>query len=325
MLLARLTALTDHDHALDQPILQEHQAVVKILQNNIKHKQRLIVQNLLAILKTQQNEPNTLAILQSVKTIAASVLLESLENGNLQDEWNQDIVNIFTQSEVNSTDFSREYSTQEIVSYLEICLESYDPLVKAAALYLIAQLNLTQSQAIASHLTPEAKTPLVQETLEKILSVTTSPTLSIFSRLEKLVYLFNSDFFAQMQTGTLMDLGDRAEIRIYNKDEAITEAGDTCRELLLLIEGEAKIYYHLADEVRIESLYPGQVLDELEVLGHSNLENTILADSENTRILAVSVDAFDDLLEQDPDFARRVLELESQQLQQLTRSPSTVS
>ena len=164
---------------------------------------------------------------------------------------------------------------------------------------------------------------MVQETVEKILSVTTPPALSIFSKLEKLVYLFNSDFFAQMQTGTLMYLGDRAEIRIYTKDEAITEAGDTCRELLLLIEGEAKIYYHLADEVRIESLYAGQVLDELEVLGHSNLENTILADSENTRILAVSVDAFDDLLDQDPDFARRVLELESQQLQKLTRSRKT--
>jgi CRP-like cAMP-binding protein len=36
--------------------------------------------------------------------------------------------------------------------------------------------------------------------------------------------------------------------------------------------------------------------------------------------LAISVDAFDDLLDQDPDFARRVLELESQQLQKLTRS-----
>jgi hypothetical protein len=252
--------------------------------------------------------------------MVSSVLLEVLENEKSQNQWNQDIVNIFTQPEANATDFSREYSTQEIVSHLEICLENYDPLVQSAALYLIAQLDLIKSQAIARHLTPESKTPLVQETLEKILSVTTPPALSIFDRLEKLVYLFNSDFFAQMQTGTLIDLGDRAEIRIYTKDEAITEAGDTCRELLLLIEGEAKIYYHLADEIRIESLYPGQVLDELEVLGHSNLENTILADSENTRILAVSVDAFDDLLDQDPDFARRVLELESQQLQKLTRS-----
>ena len=319
-LLARLTELTDRDRALDKPSLQEHQAVVKILQDNIKHKQILIVQNLLSILKTRQNESNTLFLLQSIKTMFSSVLLEVLENEKLQNQWSQDIVNVLTQKEVNPGNFSREYSTQEIVSHLEIFLENDNSLIQCTALYLIAQLDLTKSQAIAHHLTPESKTSLVQETLEKILSVTTPPDLSIFSKLEKLVYLFNSDFFAQMQTGTLMNLGDRAEIRIYSKDQAITEAGDTCRELLLIIEGEAKIYYHLAGEVRIENLYAGQVLDELEVLGHSNLENTILADSETTRILAISVDAFDDLLDQDPDFARRVLELESQQLQKLTRS-----
>jgi CRP-like cAMP-binding protein len=70
----------------------------------------------------------------------------------------------------------------------------------------------------------------------------------------------------------------------------------------------------------VERLHPGQLLDELEVLTHSNLENTILADSERTRILAISVDAFDDLLADDPDFAHRVLELESRQLQRLMRS-----
>ena len=319
-LLARLVELADRDRALDQPILQEYQAVLKILKDNIKHKKILIIKNLLAILKNRQNESNTLLILQSIKMIVSSVLLEVLENEKLQNQWSQDIVNVLTQKEVNPGNFSREYSTQEIVSHLEIFLENDNSLIQCTALYLIAQLDLTKSQAIARHLTPDSPIPLVQETLEKILSVTTPPALSIFSRLEKLVYLFNSDFFEQMQTGTLIDLGDRAEIRIYSKDQAITEAGDTCRELLLLIEGEAKIYYHLADEIRIESLYPGQVLDELEVLGHSNLENTILADSEHTRILAVSVDAFDDLLDQDPDFARRVLELESQQLQKLTRS-----
>ena len=100
----------------------------------------------------------------------------------------------------------------------------------------------------------------------------------------------------------------------------ITEVGDTCRELLLLIEGDAKIHYRLVDGIRVEYLHPGQTLDELEVLTHSTSENTIIADSEKTRILAISVDTFDDLLDQDPDFARRVLELESRQLQRFVRS-----
>jgi CRP-like cAMP-binding protein len=67
---------------------------------------------------------------------------------------------------------------------------------------------------------------------------------------------------------------------------------------------------------------PGQVLDELEVLSHSASESTIVAESTGTRVLAVPVDSFDATLERDPEFARRVLELESRQLQRLTREAS---
>jgi CRP-like cAMP-binding protein len=72
--------------------------------------------------------------------------------------------------------------------------------------------------------------------------------------------------------------------------------------------------------VRSEPLELGQTLDELEVLAHSDSKNTIVADSEATRILAVPVNAFDDLLDRDRDFSRRVLELESRQLQRFMRS-----
>ena len=66
------------------------------------------------------------------------------------------------------------------------------------------------------------------------------------------------------------------------------------------------LYFKLVDRVPM-----------LEVLAHRDLENSIFADSDPTRILAVPVDAFDTLLDQDVDFARRVLALESQRLQDL--------
>lgn len=92
----------------------------------------------------------------------------------------------------------------------------------------------------------------------------------------------------------------------------------------MLIEGEAKILFYLSgEEVRVEKLHPGQTLDELEVLAHSDSKNTIIADSDVTRILTVPVDTFDDFLELDRDFARRVLELESRQLQRFMRSLQT--
>ena len=100
----------------------------------------------------------------------------------------------------------------------------------------------------------------------------------------------------------------------------VTEEGDTCRELLLLIEGEAQIEMHDADgNVSVRNLLPGQILDELEVLSHSKQAGTIMAKVAKTRILAISVDTFDDLLDRDHEFARRVLEMESRRLQQLVQ------
>ncbi len=134
------------------------------------------------------------------------------------------------------------------------------------------------------------------------------------------MYLSNSDFFHRIQSQTLIEIEQRSQVKPYSKGEVITETGDTCRELLLLLEGAAGIHYSSENGVRVEHLHPGQILDELEVLTHSNSENTIVAESEVTRILAIPIDAIDDLLDRDPDFARRILELESRQLQRLVRA-----
>jgi 4Fe-4S binding domain len=91
-------------------------------------------------------------------------------------------------------------------------------------------------------------------------------------------------------------------------------------ELLLLMEGSAQIQSLQPGEdvaISTQSLLPGQVLDELEVLSRARQASTIVAKAEPTRILAIPVDAFDDLLACDRDFARRVLEMESRRLQQI--------
>jgi len=64
---------------------------------------------------------------------------------------------------------------------------------------------------------------------------------------------------------------------------------------------------------------------ELEILARSDSQNTIVAESEITRILAVPVDTFDDFLDRDRDFARLVLELESRQLQKFMRTLQTIA
>jgi CRP-like cAMP-binding protein len=320
-LLAQLPELIAAYRALNQPMLREYQPVLMLLRENIKHKKELIVRSVLETLVILQNDSIASTLVQSLRASSPAVLVELLDQEDWGDRIPPEILQLLTQPGETPVSCSLEFSSQQILGYLEMLLQDQNPLVQVAALYMIAQLDAKRSQAIVQTQQYTSHSEIVRETAEQLLSIPTPcPPLTAFPTLEKLVYLFNSDFFHRMQSETLIALAHQAEVRTYSSGDVITEAGDTCRELLLLIEGDAKIHYRLGDEVRVEYLQPGQTLDELEVLAHSTSENTIIAVSEKTRILAISVDAFDDLLDHDPDFARRVLELESRQLQRFVRS-----
>ncbi len=316
-LLAQLTQWVDCDRALNHPNLQEHQAILNLLRSSVGYKQELMVRSLLKTLETLQNKAKASAIAQSLNQLAPQLVAKNVNDQHWQNHLHPAIFELLVQS-VESPDNASEFSTQETLNHLEILLQPSNPLTQAIALYSIAQLDSNRAQSVARDLQQNSHPALVRETAAQLLALPTSH-LAAFPNLEKLVHLANSDFFHRVQIETLIKLGDRAEVKTYSTGKVITAAGDTCRELLLLIEGDANIHYPLGDEVRVEKLRPGQTLDELEVLSHSGLENTIVAASENTRILAIPVDAFDDLLDHDPDFARRVLELESRQLQRLVR------
>jgi hypothetical protein len=205
-----------------------------------------------------------------------------------------------------------------------------DPIAATAAVVLCTSLDWQRGRSLAAALAAAERPAWVRKTAEQLLTLKlealpleTQPLealpIAALPEFEKRVVLATSDFFHRTWTDTLDLLAEHAEIRSFAAGEAITAAGDSCRELLLLIEGEARVEERSGDQVRFRALRAGQVLDELEVLTHSNSENTIVAETAGTRVLAVPVDCFDATLERDPDFARRVLALETRQLQRVTR------
>jgi CRP-like cAMP-binding protein len=322
-LLTQLPDLIACYRSLNQPLLQEHEAVLTLLRENISHKKELIVRSLLETLAVLQNQLDAQSLARSLQRASPAVLVEILEQENWRDRLQPEIWQSLTQPGETPLACSLEESAEMIVSHLEALLQDQNPTVQSAALYMMAQLDLGRAQGMARNL-PRGSSELLRSIGDRIGASQTQPPLTEFPTLEKLVYLFNSDFFHRVRSETLMTLADRAKIRSYSRGEMITEAGDTCRELLLLVEGDANIHYQTGDGTRVEQLHPGRTLDELEVLTHSSSENTIIADSDVTRILAISVDTFDDLLDQDSDFARRVLDLESRQLQRFVRSVQSV-
>lgn len=317
-LLARLQEWIAYDYALTLPELQPHAAVVPLVREAIHHKQGVIVRSLLATL-ADLPEPEAMAIATSLSQLAPPTLATQLQSETA--ELAPELI-ARLQPAPNETAVSPNPPTAtDTLSYLENLLDHYNPLVPPAVLYLIAQISPPRALTAGQNLI-QGSSALFTATAEEIKSGSSAPPLANIPGLEKIVALFNSDFFHALEPHTLLALGDRAEVRTYAPGEAITHAGDTCRELLILLAGEASIHYQQAEAARVERFHPGQTLDELEVLTHSHLDSAILADSENTRILAIPVDAFDALIDQDANFARRVIALESQRLRQIT-APSS--
>lgn len=325
-LLNQIYDLTDRYRALNQPILLKQGNVLTLLRSTVMQKKRLLIRGLLEILESLGQDGEATRIAHSLGSLAPSALQDLLEDRTSQwhSRLNAEIISLLWQPGETAPACSLELKTEAIIGHLEALLQEPNQVIGAMSLYILYQLDdkrgRTQArQLLASNL--EGK-KLVREMSETLIDPKNQPNTAkaAFATIEKLVYLSNSDFFSGMKTEILMELADRAQIKVYKASAVVTEEGDTCRELLLLIEGEAQIEMHdVNGEVSIRNLLPGQILDELEVLSHSAQAGTIIAKVAKTRILAISVDTFDDLLDRDHEFARRVLEMESRRLQQLVQ------
>jgi hypothetical protein len=336
-LLHQLENLMERYHALNQPSLPDQGTVLTLLRATVLQKKRLLVTGLLEIIEHLHLEPEPTDGTES-PALYLTRALEKLSPGVLQDlllesaqcledpsSWQRrltpQILKLLTQSADIPAACSLTLTLGAIATHIDALVFEPNPLIQAVSLFMLFELDTQRGQERATYLlnAKPKPSPLVQEVAATILDPKTPPgaPLPSFETLEKLVYLSNSDFFGGVHSETLIELAHRAVIKVYRPKEAITEEGDTCRELLLLVEGSAQVQSPHDATPTVSELLPGQVLDELEVLSHAQQTSTIVAMAQPTRILAIPVDTFDDLLERDRDFARRVLEMESRRLQQI--------
>jgi Cyclic nucleotide-binding domain len=324
-LLAQLANLVDRYRALNQPALQSHEFVLKLLRDTVVQNKRLLVTGLLEILEhLWQDGATAIAweIATALERLSPAVLQDIL--GETAPQWPQRldpaVIQLLQQPGNQPIACPLDMPTALIAEHVAALLAESNPLIQAVSLYLLDQLAPDVAIVQANSLLRLSDRPqaIVQQVAQTIVESPLDRTLATFSHLEKLVNLYNSDFFGGIQGETLMALADRATVQTYGADAVITAEGDTCRELLLLIEGAVAIQRHLPTGEMVQaSLLPGHVLDELEVLCHRESLSTIVAQASVNRVLAIPVDALDDLLEMDHDFAQRILELERRRLQQV--------
>ena len=312
--LDRLEKLIRFYHSLNQSVLLDERPIVFLLLEAIRRKKQMLVLAILdaiATLSITLNMDEASDIARTLGGFSSTVLQDILDDNNSECYQRLDakLISILKKSGQDAS-CSVTLEISEVTDTLTTLIQEPNPLIQSASLYLLQKLDFPLSHSLAVDV--DSKHPLVEETIKLITKSDRASTLADFPILERIVYLFNSDFFHSLDNEILIELGDRAYVKSYQEEEHISEAGDTCRELLLLIEGTVEIRVKRPDQTEIISnLLPGKVLDELEVLTHTNQSGTITAKASPTRVLAIPVDTFDDLMDRDRHLAIKVLELES--------------
>jgi len=333
MLLQRLEDLELAARSLSEPLLRHQPAPVALLADRLRLRQELCLSALLDCLVQLESAPERQQLLDRLSVAAPAALAELLEQERWRTKLPAAVIDRLRAGDRTGNQAGAQpgpdLPVAATLQQLERLAQDPDPIAATAAVVLCTSLDWQRGRSLAAALAAAERPAWVRKTAEQLLTLKPAQApaamqpaalpLAALPEFEKRVVLATSDFFHRTWTDTLDLLADHAEIRSFAAGEAITAAGDSCRELLLLIEGEARVEERSGDQVRFRALRAGQVLDELEVLTHSNSENTIVAETAGTRVLAVPVDCFDATLERDPDFARRVLALETRQLQRVTR------
>ncbi|MFM7466166.1 MAG: cyclic nucleotide-binding domain-containing protein [Cyanobium sp.] len=325
-LLHRLKELSIAQLSLRQPELAGQPQLVALLDDQLKHRQELGVRALLEGLAMLGSDPAALGLVTRLQALCPKVLSELLAAEAWQERLPAVVMEaLLEEGPAEPSAVALPMPPKSILDHLERLTHDPLPTVAAAALALSTALDPGRERGLAQSLLQGKHPSWVRQTAERLQSTEGELLLAALPELEKRVVLATSDFFRRTWADTLDALAEQAEIRCYGAGELITEAGDTCRELLLLIEGAAQVKHPGRKGAEVERMQPGQVLDELEVLTHSTSESTIVAEVAGTRVLSVPVDSFDATLERDPDFARRVLAMETRQLQRLTRGEAEPS
>jgi hypothetical protein len=148
-LLTQLPELINCYRALNQPTIQEHQAVLTLLQENILHKKELIVRSLLETLAILQLDAAALDLAKSLQQTSPAILGEILDQENWSDRLPPEILQFLTQPGETPVFCSLEFSAEAILAHLEALLQDQNPMTQAASLYVIAQLDAKHGQAIA--------------------------------------------------------------------------------------------------------------------------------------------------------------------------------
>ena len=303
-------ALLHPPEALNLPHLRKG---LEILRNTVAQKQTVIAKGVLKILEEWESATEATRLALALATLTTNVLPSLLENHD--QKWYE---------RLSDTHLSRlqqqlklveptipKISKEVMISYLEILLSEPDSLTKTVSLYLLNKLDQQRGKEQAQQLLDSylMLNPSLKETAQQIISNTREEEKKVITPLEKLLYLSSCDLLKGLKAESLMELAYQVNIKEYHKTEILWEQGDVCKDLFLLLEGEVECQQMQEDEtVTVEDVKAVRFLNDVEILGNLEAIKTIIITSNTAFCLIIEGTTFNELIEQDKRFARKLIE-----------------
>jgi FHA domain/Cyclic nucleotide-binding domain len=128
------------------------------------------------------------------------------------------------------------------------------------------------------------------------------------STFDKLLYLYKSNFFMGLKSNSLVEIARNSKERLYRPEEIITRIGDPANQLLILIDGTAKVIQAITNKPQSsQPMLPGASIGELELLTRTTHSTTVAAASSRTRVLSISAQDFEAAIFANPQLARNLM------------------
>ncbi len=136
------------------------------------------------------------------------------------------------------------------------------------------------------------------------------------STLDKMLYLFESNFFSQIEINSLIELARYSQMETYQQGDMICDIGDPSDRLFIILDGWVNAIVRGEDgaEQIVNRCFKGETIGELGVLTHSTRSARLVVASTEAHILSLSDRDIDFLLARNPILSYSLLTIVSNRL-----------
>lgn len=134
--------------------------------------------------------------------------------------------------------------------------------------------------------------------------------------------------FSKLSPTQLDNIGARMILRTIEKGDVVLRQGDPAETIYIIVAGQVKVYIHdehdTSREVIVSMLGPGDFFGEISLFDHEPRTANVAA-LERTHLQTLSYGTFEQIIEQHPDIARKVMAAMAARLRHADRQIGTLA